>query len=109
LYYLGNGTADYRHFAATQWDGYSGGFKKGCGMLSVVVTTNDPVVLTFVEAVLTEAGIMPVLLDQHMSVMEGSIGLLPRRLAVAREDRTQAVSLLERAGLSEWITQDDTV
>jgi hypothetical protein len=74
-----------------------------------VVTTNDPVVLTFVEAVLTEAGIMPVLLDQHMSVMEGSIGLLPRRLAVAREDRTRAVSILEQAGLSEWITQDDTV
>jgi hypothetical protein len=58
-----------------------------------LLRSNDLVYLSFVRHVLDEEGIAYVQLDDHMSVMEGSIGILPRRIMVARE-------LLERAKLA---------
>lgn len=60
--------------------------------------TNDPVALSFAEAVLKADGIETILLDQHMSVLEGSLGILPRRLMVADDDEARARRLLEEAG-----------
>lgn len=59
-----------------------------------VIRTNDPVLLSFVEAVLRDAGIAAVVLDQNMSVLEGSIGVLPRRVLVSDDDYDEAASLL---------------
>jgi hypothetical protein len=50
-----------------------------------LLRSNDPVYLSFVRHVLDEAGIDHLLLDEHMSVLEGSIGILPRRILVAAE------------------------
>ena len=58
-----------------------------------LLRSNDLVYLSFVRHVLDEEGIDYVQLDDHMSVMEGSIGVLPRRLMVAGE-------LLDRAKLA---------
>ena len=44
--------------------------------------TNDAVYLSFAQAVLKGEGIETLLFDGHMSVMDGSIGALPRRLMV---------------------------
>lgn len=66
--------------------------------MRVVVTTNDPVRLSFLMALLRDAGITCVLLDGHISAMEGSIGAFPRRLAVAEEDERQARRVLREAG-----------
>ena len=66
--------------------------------MQVVVTTNDPVRLSFLMALLRDAGITCVLLDGHISAMEGSIGAFPRRLAVAEEDERQARRVLREAG-----------
>jgi hypothetical protein len=64
-----------------------------------LVRTNDPVLLSVIESLLAAAGIGHVVLDTHMSVLEGSLGILPRRLLVERERLPQARRLLEEAGL----------
>jgi hypothetical protein len=61
---------------------------------------NDPVLFSWVEALLKEAGILAVVMDQHMSVLEGSVGALPRRLMVAGADAARARRLLRDAGVA---------
>ena len=62
-----------------------------------VLKTNDPVELSFAEAVLNDAGIASVVFDGHMSVLDGSMVILPRRLMVMDEDEARARSLLAEA------------
>ena len=62
-----------------------------------VLRGNDVVELSWAEAVLKAAGIPSVLLDLHTSVLEGSIGVLPRRLMVADEDHAEAQEVLRAA------------
>lgn len=66
--------------------------------MRVVVSTNDQVRLSFLMALLRDAGIGCVLLDGHISAVEGSIGAFPRRLAVADEDEPKARRVLREAG-----------
>ena len=47
-----------------------------------VFRTNDPVKLSYVEHLLTEAGIEHFVADRHMSAVEGNIGAFPRRVLV---------------------------
>ncbi|WP_131833456.1 DUF2007 domain-containing protein [Ancylobacter aquaticus] len=63
-----------------------------------LLRTNDVVLLSAITALLDSAGIGHLVLDQHMSVMEGSIGLLPRRLLVEGERADDARALLDEAG-----------
>ena len=60
--------------------------------------SNDPVRLSFLTALLADAGIRAVLLDQHMSAVEGSISAIPRRLMVATDDYARARRVLAEAG-----------
>ncbi len=64
-----------------------------------LLRSNDPVLISFAEALLKEAGIEHATLDQNMSVMEGSLGILPRRMLVAREQHAAARRILAEAGL----------
>jgi Putative prokaryotic signal transducing protein len=66
--------------------------------MRVVATSNDPVRLSFLVALLADAGIEAMVLDQHASVMDGSVNAIPRRLAVADEDERQARRVLAEAG-----------
>ena len=66
--------------------------------MRVVIASNEPVRLSFLLALLGDAGIAAVLLDQHASAMDGSIGAVPRRLAVADADEARARLVLEQAG-----------
>jgi len=61
--------------------------------------SNDLVDLGFAEALLREAGIPSVVLDQHTSVAEGSVLAIRRRLMVADEDVEEARAILREAGL----------
>jgi len=63
---------------------------------------NDWVALSFLEALLRDAGLRPVVLDRHMSVLEGSIGALPRRLAVPEAEAEAARGLLREAGIAPF-------
>ena len=65
-----------------------------------LMRSNDPVVISFVDALLNESGIVHSIADQHMSVLDGSIGVLPRRVLVAGDDLAQAQRILRDAGLS---------
>ena len=67
------------------------------GSMRDVLKTNDLVLLNYAEALLSDAGIEAVVFDGHMSVMDGSLGILPRRLMVADEDFNRARALLSQA------------
>ena len=64
-----------------------------------LVRTNDLVLISFVEALLREAGIEPLVVDQNMSVVEGSLGVLPRRVLVSEDVIHKAREILESAGV----------
>jgi hypothetical protein len=64
-----------------------------------ILRTNDIVLISFVEALLKEAGIDHFVADQNMSVIEGSLGVLQRRVLVPRESLEEARSLLVEAGI----------
>jgi hypothetical protein len=63
-----------------------------------LVRTNDVVKLSWLQALLADAGIEAVVLDVHTSIIEGSIGAIPRRLAVGEADFARARRVLEAAG-----------
>jgi hypothetical protein len=56
--------------------------------------------MSFACTVLIDAGIQAVVLDTHMSIVEGSLGILPRRLMVPTSQRDVAFNLLADAGIS---------
>ncbi len=60
--------------------------------------SNDPVKLSWLQALLADSGIDCLLLDSHSSVIEGSIGAIQRRLMVADDDLESAVQLLSESG-----------
>lgn len=63
-----------------------------------LLRTNDVVKISWLQALLADAGIETVVLDQHTSIIEGSIGAIPRRLCVLDEDLSRARRVLEDAG-----------
>jgi hypothetical protein len=75
--------------------------------LRELVRTNNAVLISAIGALLDGAGIGHMVLDQHMSVLEGSLGMLPRRILVADEDVTPARRLLTDAGLAHELRADD--
>jgi hypothetical protein len=71
-----------------------------------LVRTNDPVLVSAVQALLNAAYIPHLLLDQNMSVLEGSIGILPRRIVVNECCIDDARRLLREAGLGHELRPD---
>jgi hypothetical protein len=66
--------------------------------MRTVAASNDPVRLSFLTALLADAGIAAVVMDQHTATAEGSIGAIPRRLMVATDDEGRARRVLAEAG-----------
>lgn len=64
-----------------------------------ILRTTDPTVVAFATALLRAEDIDCFVLDVHMSVMEGGIGIFPRRLMVADEDAFQARAVLRANGV----------
>ncbi len=71
-----------------------------------LVRTNDAVLITAIEALLKGAGIRHMVVDQNMSVLEGSIGIFPRRILVDEEELPAARRLLSEAGLADELRPD---
>lgn len=61
--------------------------------------SNDPVALSFAESLMKDAGIYAMIADQGMSVLEGSLGILQRRLLVDSDRADEARRILTDAGL----------
>jgi hypothetical protein len=68
-----------------------------------LVRTNDLVVISYIEALLRDADVAHFVADQNMSIMEGSLGVLPRRVMVAEDDAERARRLLKDAGFGDEI------
>jgi Putative prokaryotic signal transducing protein len=75
--------------------------------LRELVRTNDIVLVSAVGALLDGANIHHLVLDQNMSIIEGSLGVLPRRILVHEEDNREARQILADAGLAHELRADD--
>jgi Putative prokaryotic signal transducing protein len=62
-----------------------------------LLRTNDVVRLSWLQALLRDAGIVSLVLDQHTSLVEGSIGAIQRRLMVSERDHRRAETVLAQA------------
>jgi hypothetical protein len=62
-----------------------------------LMRTNDTVRLSWLQALLAAAGIEAVVLDGYTSIMEGSIGAIPRRLMVLEADELRARAVIREA------------
>ena len=71
--------------------------------LKTIIATTDPVLLNYAETLLKSEGIPHFTLDQHQSLVDGSIGVIPRRLCVLEEDFGEAVEVLKSAELGHEI------
>ncbi len=67
--------------------------------MTELLRTNDAVLISAIEALLKGAEIQCMVADGYMSVLEGSIGVLPRRVLVTDDDADKARKLLRDAGL----------
>ena len=65
-----------------------------------ILRTNDMVLIGFVQSLLEQARIPVLVADGHMSALEGSIGVFPRRLLVPDDYGRQARRLIREAGLA---------
>jgi hypothetical protein len=63
-----------------------------------LLRTNDPTAIAFAQALLQGEGIDCFEMDVNMSILEGSIGIFPRRLMVAESDYWPARRVLEDNG-----------
>ncbi|MBE9606653.1 DUF2007 domain-containing protein [Acetobacteraceae bacterium H6797] len=66
--------------------------------MRVLAQVTDPVRLSFLRALLADAGIETVVLDAAISGTEGGIGAFPRRLAVHEDVAEEALAVLREAG-----------
>ena len=70
-----------------------------------LIRTNDAVVISFVESLMKDAGIGCLVADRNMSVLDGSIGVLPRRIMVLEEDMESARRILVDAGIANELSE----
>jgi hypothetical protein len=72
-----------------------------------LVRTNDAVLISAIEALLKGAHIGHMVVDQNMSVLEGSIGIFPRRILVGEDEFDAARRLLADAGFAHELRRDE--
>jgi len=65
-----------------------------------LLRTNDAVIISFVEALMRDAGIGCMVADRNMSVLDGSLGILPRRVLIERDRLEEARRILTDAGIA---------
>ncbi|ASY67926.1 DUF2007 domain-containing protein [Sinorhizobium fredii] len=70
-----------------------------------LIRTNDAVLLSFAESLMKDAGIPCLIADRDMSILEGSLGLLPQRFLVTDDDAERARRILIDAGLEKELRQ----
>lgn len=66
-----------------------------------LIRTNDPVLISFVESLMRDAGIGCLVADSGMSILEGSVGVIPRRILIDPDMAEQARRIVIDAGLEQ--------
>ena len=72
-----------------------------------LMRTNDLVAISYVETLLRSNNIIHAVFDQHMSVLEGSIGILPKRVMIDEDRKEEARRLVKDAGLAKYLKDDE--
>ncbi len=67
--------------------------------MKAIIKTTDPLMVSFVIDLLDQQGVKAFEFDQNFSVMDGSIGVIPRRIMVIDEELNKARRLIREAGL----------
>lgn len=70
-----------------------------------LIRTTDIVTISHIQAILDAEGIATFELDVNMSVLDGSLGILPRRIMVADDEYEDAVQLITDAGLAMELSE----
>ncbi|MDH4983772.1 DUF2007 domain-containing protein [Hyphomicrobium sp. D-2] len=70
-----------------------------------LVATNDPILLSYLLAILREAGIEAFVFDRNMSSVQGSLGAVTQRVSVPEDHWEAAKRLLIEADLGQWILE----
>ncbi|MFD0915994.1 DUF2007 domain-containing protein [Pseudahrensia aquimaris] len=70
-----------------------------------LLRTNNPVTISFVQSLLNDEGIMHFVADQHMSILEGSVGILAKRVMVGTDEIHNARRLLKENGLGDELPE----
>jgi len=68
-------------------------------MMRELLRTTDPTLVAFATALLRGEGITAFVFDVHMSILDGSLGILPQRLMVAERDLFMARAILRDNGV----------
>ncbi|MGO9486456.1 MAG: DUF2007 domain-containing protein [Rhodomicrobium sp.] len=68
--------------------------------MAELLRTTDIVLLSYVNSLLSDAGIPLLVADVHVSAVEGSIGAFPRRVLIAAADWNESAATLTEAGLA---------
>lgn len=71
--------------------------------MKLLLRTNDPTVIAFATALLDGEDIAVFEMDVHTSILEGSLGMLPRRLMVADRDHFRARAVLADNDIPEGL------
>ncbi len=66
-----------------------------------LIRSTDPVLISWLVSALRDNGIEALVFDMHTSVLEGSIGILPRRVMVIDDDFDQARAVLEAGPVTD--------
>jgi Putative prokaryotic signal transducing protein len=74
--------------------------------MRTLISCTDVVLVSFAVALLKDAEIAAVVFDLNVSVMEGSLNILPRRVMVADDDWQAARALMRDAGLGGELVAD---
>lgn len=69
--------------------------------------TNNPVLISYIEALLRGEGVGVFVMDMNASILDGSVGILPRRVMVADEDYSRARFLMHQAELADELYSHD--
>lgn len=69
----------------------------GYEKLRELIRSNDLVLLSWIKSVLDEANILNFIMDEHMSILEGSANAIPRRVMVSEKEHGQALKIIQDA------------
>lgn len=72
-----------------------------------ILRTNDVVLISYVESLFQDAGIEHLVADGNMSILEGSMGMIPRRVLVIDDDESKARRVISDAGLEKDLRPEE--
>ncbi len=75
--------------------------------MELLVKTNDLVLLSYINALFKDGNITHQILDNNMSILEGSVGVIPRRVLVEEVDVPRAKAILIDAGLGHELEKKE--